>query len=240
MHDMNTRERPQYFGRDLEAMSFAVNYHRWILREFSPFLGRKVAEVGAGAGNFTALLLECVDTLTAFEPSANMFPLLAERTAGHAGVRLVNGYFGAAPPVDGAPFDSILYVNVLEHVENDAAEAAAVYRALEPGGHALIFVPALPGLYSELDRKLGHFRRYRRRPLVQLFEQAGFETVRCRYFDLAGIIPWYVAFVLLKGSVSPGNVSLYDRLVVPVMKFLEKLVPPPVGKNLLLIARKPA
>jgi 16S rRNA A1518/A1519 N6-dimethyltransferase RsmA/KsgA/DIM1 with predicted DNA glycosylase/AP lyase activity len=74
MEDMDSSERPQYFGRDLEAMSFAVNYHRWIIREFKPYLGRRAAEVGAGAGNFTALLLEHLDAVTAFEPSANMFP----------------------------------------------------------------------------------------------------------------------------------------------------------------------
>jgi hypothetical protein len=129
---------------------------------------------------------------------------------------------------------------VLEHIENDAAEAAAMHRALKPGGHALIFVPALEGLYSELDRKLGHFRRYRRRPLVRLFEQAGFDTVRCRYFDIAGIIPWYIAFVLMNRTISEGKVSLYDRVVVPVMRAIEGWIPPPIGKNLLLVARKPA
>lgn len=232
-------ERPQYFGRDLEAMAFAVNYHRWILREFDPCLGRAVAEVGAGAGSFTTLLLERVSELTAFEPSDNMFPRLTETVGERPGVTLVNDFFGSPSAHARAVFDTILYVNVLEHVEDHAGEAAAMYRALEPGGHALIFVPALDCLYSELDRVLGHFRRYHRKPLRALFERAGFEVVKCHYFDLAGIIPWYIAFVLMKKTIGPDQVSAYDRLVVPVMKILEGLVKPPIGKNLLLIARKP-
>ncbi len=233
------KDRPQYFGRDLEAMSFALNYHRWIIREFEPYLGGAVAEVGAGAGNLTRLLLEHVGELSAYEPSANMYPLLQENVAGAPGVRLVNGFFGTDSDPHARLFQAVVYVNVLEHIEDDASEVAAMHRALEPGGHALIFVPALGWLYSDLDRKLGHFRRYRRQPLRQLFEEAGFEVVRCKYFDIAGILPWYLAFVLMKRTISAGNVSLYDRLAVPVMSALERLVTPPVGKNLLLVARKP-
>lgn len=238
MQEKDTDGRPQYFGRDLEAMAFAARYHRWILGEFHPYLGRAVAEVGAGTGSFTKLLLERVARLTAFEPSANMFPQLAESMAGRPGVTLVNDFFGPAATSTEARFDTVLYVNVLEHVEDDSGEVAAMYQALESGGHALVFVPALASLYSDLDRTLGHFRRYHRKSLRSLFEQAGFEIVKCNYFDFAGIVPWYLAFVLMKKTISPGKVSIYDRLVVPVMRILEGLIPPPVGKNLLLVAKK--
>lgn len=228
---------PQYFGKDLEAMSFAKNYHKWILAEFCPYLGSSVAEVGAGVGSFSTLVLETkISSLVAFEPSQNMYPLLQEALSKDKRAKAINGFFGRENI--GKRFDSILYVNVLEHIEDDVSELAHACDALNSKGHLLIFVPALPWLYSEFDRKVGHFRRYMKKDLVDLTRRSGFSVVKARYFDVAGIIPWYINFVLLKNSMRGGSVSLYDRLVVPPMRVMEGLVPIPVGKNLLLVARK--
>lgn len=234
---MPPSKAPQYFGKDLEAMSFAKNYHKWILDEISPYLGRSVAEVGAGVGSFSTLVLETnINSLVAFEPSQNMYPLLHEALSKDRRATAINDFFGRADT--GKRFDSILYINVLEHIEDDVSELANAYDALNPKGHLLIFVPALPWLYSEFDNQVGHFRRYMKRGLVGLTRRSGFSVVKAQYFDVAGIIPWYINFVLLKNSMSGGSVSLYDRLVVPVMRVMERLVPIPVGKNLLLVARK--
>ena len=86
----------QYFGRDLEAMSFANNYHLWILNEFQPFLGRHLLEVGAGTGGFSELLLQTQPnptSLTVVEPSENMFPLLKETLKYHSNIKLLNAFF---------------------------------------------------------------------------------------------------------------------------------------------------
>jgi SAM-dependent methyltransferase len=228
---------PQYFGKELEAMSFARNYHAWILAEFLPYLGSFVAEVGAGVGSFSALVLETkIRGLTAFEPSQNMYPLLRKALSTDKRAEAINDFFGREKT--GKRFDSILYINVLEHIEDDAAEVANAREALEPGGHLLVFVPALPWLFGELDRQAGHFRRYTKKSLVELISRSGLSVVKVRYFDVAGIVPWYINFVLLKNAISRGSVSLYDWLVVPTMRVIEGLVPPPVGKNVLLVARR--
>ncbi len=234
---MSSVNSVNYFGKDLEAMSFAHNYHRWIFAELSPFLGQTVAEVGAGVGNFSKLILgQPISELVAFEPSANMYPFLQQVTAKDRRARAVNGFL--KKDTSEKNFDSIVYVNVLEHVEDDAHELNEARQLLNVGGHLLIFVPALPWLYSELDKQVGHFRRYVKRDLVGLVQQAGYSIVKARYFDIAGIIPWYINFVLLKNSIGGGSVTLYDRLVVPPMQLLERLVTPPLGKNILLIAKK--
>lgn len=230
-------EETIYFGKDLEAMSSAVNYTRWILEHFQPFLGKNVAEVGAGTGNFSRYLVDCgVERLLAFEPSDNMYPILAQRFAGNSKIVTSKAYFDGGQHRNA--FDSILYVNVLEHIEDDVAAMQGAHQALAPGGHILVFVPALQFLYSELDRQVGHFRRYSKKELVRVVSAAGFTIRKVRYFDLAGIIPWYIAFVLLKQTATSGNVSLYDKLVVPLMKRVEKIVPPCTGKNLLLVGKK--
>lgn len=232
-------ETIQYFGKDLEAMSFAHNYHEWLLDEISPFLTGNVAEVGAGMGNFSDFILSTgVNYLTAFEPSENMYPLLEKRFADNKKVETVSAFFEDQSRQYKNSFDSVLYINVLEHIEDDKNALVHTYETIKPGGHVLIFVPALAFLYSDLDKELGHFRRYSKQSLVDVVEAAGFTVNMVKYFDIAGIIPWYIAFVLLKHTTTEGNVSAYDKLVVPIMRRVEQVITPFIGKNLLLVASK--
>lgn len=132
---MTTEEKPTYFGRDLEAMSFANNYHNWIIDEFRPYFGSEVAEVGAGTGNFSKLLVAAdIKHLVAFEPSANMYPLLENRMETFKHVKTVNGFFGNECHNHEDAFDSVAYVNVLEHIEKDSEELSYVRRTLRKGG----------------------------------------------------------------------------------------------------------
>jgi SAM-dependent methyltransferase len=227
-----------YPGKELEAMSFATNYHDWIVDEMKPFLGNKTVEVGAGVGDLSALLLKTsVTHLYAFEPSDNLFVVLKEKFESNPGVTLVNDFLANHElPQD---IDSVLYINVLEHIEEDRHELSMARNVIRPGGHLLLFVPALSWLFSEADQQAGHFRRYHLKGLVERVEEAGFRVNRVRYFDIAGIIPWYVNFVLLKNSFSSGSIALYDKLVVPPMRIIEKMITPPLGKNLLLVASRP-
>jgi len=230
-------QNPEYPGKELESMSFAVNYHKWIVNELEPFLGYTAVEVGAGRGDLSAILLETgLKKLFLFEPSPNMFPLLKAKVEGWSRIKAINELFD--PDLVPETIDSILYINVLEHIEDDRAELLNAHRALPPGGCLLLFVPALPQLYSEVDKSMGHFRRYYKKDLIERVRGAGFEVEKVRYFDLAGIIPWYVNFVLLKNSFSAVSVTAYDRVVVPPMRLFEKLIVPPIGKNVLLVARK--
>jgi SAM-dependent methyltransferase len=234
---MNQSGAHRYVGKDLEAMSFAENYHRWILSEFAPYLKGHTAEVGAGAGSVSKLILATgIDRLDVYEPSSEMFGLLQAGLADEPRVTAINDFFGAANERE--RYDSIAYINVLEHIEDNLAELGRAQSALRPGGHLLIFVPALAWLYSELDREIGHYRRYSKSELDGRVREAGLEIVRSTYFDIAGILPWYVNFVLLGNSIGGGSVALYDRLVVPVMRVVESVLPVPLGKNVLLVARK--
>ena len=228
-----------YYGKDLEAMANAVNYHRWIIDGFSAYMGKNALEVGAGSGNFSTSLLACgIEHLVACEPSQNMFALLQSRFAGDDRVVTLNNCLESSVFEKYAPVDSVFYVNVLEHIEDDQAELDLVYQGLQPGAHLFIMVPAFPGLMSGFDRRIGHFRRYLLRDLQKKTEQAGFSVVSARYFDIIGSFIWFLVARLLGRDITPGNVKLYDSLVIPFSKRFERLIGCPFGKNLLLVARK--
>ncbi len=216
-------------------MSFAKNYHRWIIDEFAPYLGKVVAEVGAGRGDVTRLLKRAdIRSLLAFEPSASLFPSLQRELSDWPAATAVNDFFSCD---SSRTFDTVLYLNVLEHIEDDVAEISKARKMLKPDGYLLIFVPALRWLYSDFDKSIGHFRRYGRGGLRRLVCESGFRIVKLRYFDLAGVLPWYVNFVLLRRPMTTAGVSAYDRWVVPVMRRLERWFSPPIGKNILLVAQ---
>jgi SAM-dependent methyltransferase len=236
---MDDKTGKSYYGKDLEAMMFARNYHRWIFDAFSPYLGDAVAEVGAGIGNFSRLILDSnVKRFIAFEPSENMYPLLIERFSDEDRIEAVHDVLDARSEELENALDCIFYIDVLEHIEDDRKELAVARKTLRPGGWLLVFVPALPWLFSDFDKKIGHHRRYRKKDLFLLAIQSGFEPVHLKFFDFFGIFPWYFFYVLLKKTITSDSVRLYDRLIVPVMRKIETTLSPPVGKNLLLAARK--
>ncbi|HYG79254.1 MAG TPA: class I SAM-dependent methyltransferase [Pyrinomonadaceae bacterium] len=236
-----------YVGHDLESMSLARNYRRWILDLFAPHLGRRVVEVGAGTGSFSELLLAREpESLTLVEPSAEMHRLLVEhvgRLPTRARVRVYNDTFARVAgrlTEGGERPDSIIYVNVLEHVEDDEAELRLVADALAPGGRAFIFVPAFRWLYGSFDRQVGHRRRYTRGELAAKCGRAGFRVVKSAYFDAAGVLPWWLKYRVLRSEkMEPAAVKFYDDFCVPVVRRVEAVVPPPLGKNVLLVAEKP-
>jgi len=235
-------EKHGYAGKDLEAMSFAVNYHRWILSIFEPYLGARVVEVGAGTGSFSELLLERrLESLSLVEPSTAMYQQLCERVAESQNVTTYNDIFeNVAEEIRLAERpDSIIYVNVLEHIADDVHELSVINKTLDAGGRILIFVPALRWLHGSYDRQINHFRRYTRTELEKKCVAAGFKVIASRYFDLFGVLPWWVKYkVLQSNNMEPGAVRFYDQRLVPIAKVLESTLSPPLGKNVLLIGEK--
>lgn len=226
-------------------MAFADNYHRWILEVFRPYLGRRLVEVGAGSGSFSEMLLESeAESLSLVEPSKEMYGLLEKRVGGlrtRTRISTYNSMFRnvAAEIGSAAQPDSIIYVNVLEHIADDEAELGIIHQTLCAGGRAFIFVPALRWLFGKFDESIGHFRRYAKPELEEKSRRAGFRIISSSYFDLMGVVPWWLKYRLFKSStLAPAAVAFYDKHIVPVTKAAEKLIRPPFGKNIILIAEK--
>jgi SAM-dependent methyltransferase len=229
----------------LDAMSGAENYYRWIIRHFAPFIGREILEVGAGVGTFASQLFGALPpeatgerSLTLIEPASNLFPALERRFRGNPAVTTLQGELEKC--ADRLHPDTAILVNVLEHVKDDAGCLALLRRILRPGGHLLIFVPALPGLYGSLDAEFEHYRRYKRRELEEKLSAAAFELRKIRFVNLPGVAAWFFSGkILRRKTLTPGAVRFYDRWVVRPWSRCEDVWAPPLGQNLLAIARKP-
>ncbi len=230
-----------YEGRDLEVLADMPNYYAWIMEFFAPHISGHVIEYGAGTGTISQRIVPLAEKLTLVEPSKNLAEHLKIQFSGNPKVEIVNERLEhhVAQVPDGSA-DTIILVNVLEHIEHDRAALARLLQILKPGGHLLIFVPALPLLMSKLDLIHGHFRRYKEPDLTAKVRAAGGKIITCRYFDVLGVIPWLLLNKILGSTTfNPILVRLNDRIVVPVSRLTESLHQPPFGKNLILVASKP-
>jgi SAM-dependent methyltransferase len=227
---------------DLECLAASRNFFNWVLQEFDPYLRGRVLEVGAGMGTITRKLVERHPDLSvvALEPADNVFVNLDAFAALTPGVEARKQTLAEYSASIVEPFDAVLYVNVLEHIADDDGEVRRAAEVLRPGGALLVFGPALEGLYSELDHRAGHYRRYSVERISGLVRAADLRIVSVRYFDVLGVLPYLAVYRLLRHtSISSSSVWGYDRLIVPTSRFLQRVLDrPPFGKNVILVAMK--
>lgn len=222
----------------LDSLEGATNYASWILEQMGPHLGSKLLEVGAGHGTFTALLARDDRRVMAVDLSRRCAQKLQDRFEGNNGVRVAQGDLSVAAG-DG-PFDTVVMINVLEHVEDDRAILDELWALLRPGGRLVLWVPALPALYSDFDRRVGHFRRYRLADLRSTLGTAGFKTEDVRYANAIGAVGWWVSARILHSNPTVGRgVRYFDSLLVPLIRRLESWCTPPFGQSILAVAVRP-
>jgi len=235
---------PSFAAEDLEVMSDAENYVRWIFGELvAPHLGRSVLEIGSGIGTYSSRIaadpkvqrLTCVEVDPTCVATARQ---ALDAAPVHKPVEhLVGDYLTVQLPKDS--YDTALLINVLEHLRDDRAAVKKARSELRMDGTLVIFVPAFGLLMSELDRRLGHHRRYTTGSLRQLLEGAGFTVTALRYYNLTGFLGWLWRFrVLGRTEQSRGLVRFFDRVVLPVQLRLERALPLPLGQSVYAVAKK--
>lgn len=211
------------------------NYLRWIADLVSPHLGESVLEVGAGIGSITQRYADG-RRVVASDLSDSCVAALRERFAGSSNVSVSQQDLRAIGG-EAQRFQSVLMINVLEHIEDDAGTLATLRGLLEPGGSIVLYVPALNGLYGAWDRKVGHFRRYSKWRMREVALEAGLEVEELRYVNALAIPAW-VAFSRTNVERTVGrSLSLWDRTAVPITRGIEQRVRMPIGLNLLCVLR---
>lgn len=203
--------------------------HRWV--------GKRVLEIGSGIGNLSIYLVDS-ERLVLTDTRQEYLDRLRNRFGGHPNIEVARLSLPNEHDLGGQRFDTIICLNVLEHVEDDAGSLEAMRRLLVPSGRLVLLVPALPALYGALDKALGHHRRYARAELASKIERAGFRLSHVEYFNAAGILGWwFTGRVLRRGVIPSGSLRLYDALV-PLFR-LERLIPWRLGQSLIAIGEAP-
>jgi SAM-dependent methyltransferase len=212
----------QYSGSELDLFSAAQNWKAYWGGMLRPFVTGNVLDVGAGIGSNIGLLFSGkVRHWTALEPDQALVETMLR--GGHPPeCEIRQGTLASLPPDH--KFDTILYIDVIEHIEDDRAEAAAAAARLNRGGRLIVLVPAHQFLFSPFDASIGHYRRYSRATLLAL-APPGCRLEWCKMLDSVGFFASLANKIVLRASQpNAGQIMLWDRVMVPVSRILDRLL----------------
>lgn len=224
------------------------NYNKWLFSMIEPHLGGKIFELGAGTGRFTRFLLKKnLEQLLLLEPSPLFFNEILKITQGCQGIITVNSdieHFNDPDLFES--FDSIICIQVLEHIKDDEAAIMKAVNYIRPGGKIVFQVPAMKWLFGHWDRQAGHFRRYIKSDVIRIAESTGLKICESYYFNMVGIFGWWLNFCARKKDFQVKSESLqlniqghlFDKWFVPVVSRLESFLHPPIGMGLHFVLEK--
>ncbi len=232
-------------GRDdagfttLRRVEVLKRYNRFLWDLVQPFVGRRILEIGSGTGLMTRYLSKR-ERVVATDIDEQYVEFLSRQFAGNPNVTVrhldLAQLNGAGDGIPRRAFDTVVCSNVLEHIEDDARALAALRGVLEPGGRLVLIVPAVKGLYGEIDRAIHHYRRYSRDEIASKLRGAGLDVEHLSYFNMLGIPGWWLNAVVLRRRTVPGFQARINDLLVPWLR-LEREFGPPVGMSLLAVGR---
>jgi SAM-dependent methyltransferase len=228
----------QYMGTELEIFAHAKHWKSYMQSKLRPYLVGEVLEVGAGIGGTTRALNDgrqrrwvCLEPDAEFAKKIGELPHLENCEV----------VLGMLPDISREEkFDTILYIDVLEHIVEDKNELAVAAQHLNPNGVIVVLAPAFPWLYTAFDKAIGHFRRYTRKSLRAIAPQ-GLREEKCIYLDSFGMLASAGNLLFLQASsASAGQMRFWDNYLVPISRFMDPVLGYSAGRSLLAIWRKPS
>lgn len=227
-----------YTVRDQERMASAHNYFNWQSSLAKRELGQRILEIGCGMGNFTRHLLDR-ELVVGIDVDPNVIAKLRSRLNNAANVLAEQ-----MDLLDDERFlqlrkhrpDSIVCLNVLEHISDDVRALRNMAAVLPSGGRVVLMIPAFHALYGPIDKNLGHYRRYTKHSLRSLAANTGFRVRSIKYMNTVGFFGWWLnAKVLKKTEQSESQIAFFDNAIVPLLSRLENAIEPPFGQSVFAI-----
>lgn len=239
MHtEANTSGHPHYIGNELELFQLAVNWKHYLASRIRPYLDGDVLEVGAGLGaNIPYFYSHEIRTWTSLEPDPQLctqYSLNQAEKRIPSRCALIQGTLASLKVAD--RFDTIIYIDVLEHIENDQQEFEAAFSRLKSNGHLIILCPAHNFLFSPFDKAIGHFRRYNKQMYRQL---SAHHPLRLEYLDCVGMLASMANKLLLRQDYpNARQIRFWDSLLVGLSRLLDPLIFRSLGKSILGVWKK--
>ncbi|MFC5748664.1 class I SAM-dependent methyltransferase [Actinomadura rugatobispora] len=217
----------------------ARNYRKYEYETVAPYVGRSLLEIGSGLGHFSEQFAGRLDYLAVSDNDPYCVGELRKRYADNDDVEVLDLELPAEVGIR-QKVDTVVMMNVLEHIKDDAQALRDLAAVTKPGGRIVIWVPGYMQLYGDFDRKVGHVTRYTPATLAASVREAGLLPEVLKPINFLGGIAWWVA--VRRGSVGypdPRLVKIYDRTVVPLTRGIERVVRPPFGQTVFCVARVP-
>lgn len=230
----------EYVGSELDLFAGVHNWKNYWSAWVRPYIVGDVLEVGAGIGTNTPLLDQGPrGRWVCLEPDPQLAARMTVQLRKAAGGKAYESVCGTLSDLKPSErFDTIIYIDVLEHIEHDAEELKAAAGRLRPGGRIVVLSPAHQRLYTPFDKAIGHFRRYSREMLRKI-SPSGVRIEELVYLDCAGLLASTANAMLLKQSMpTKEQLGIWDKWLVPVSKVVDRYFGHSVGKSVIGIWRK--
>jgi SAM-dependent methyltransferase len=230
--------------KTLELFAGADEFNRWMYNAIAPYCKGRLLEIGSGIGNLSQLLLDQGGKVILSDLRSAYCQFLQHRFGDKSNLEGVVQLDLSVPfnipgdPLLAPGFDTIIALNVVEHIGDDKIAIGNCVRLLRPGGRLVVLVPAFQSLYNALDKGLGHYKRYSRKGLNALLVEQGLEVKHSRYFNSAGILAWWMSGIILrKKSITAGQLNLYN-LFLPVFRLIDAFMYRVAGLSVISIGEK--
>lgn len=237
-HEASTTD--EYTLLDQQLMSQATRYFAWQARTVKRHLGQRVLETGCGVGNFTRHLTDR-ELVVSMDVVEECVERNRKRFADHSNMqfRHLDVQEPAFLDLKSVRADTVVCLNVLEHVRDDRLALKHMHHVLVPGGRAIFLLPAFESLYGPIDSNLGHFRRYSKKSWRRMAEEVGFRVKELRYSNPIGFAGWWIgAHILHRQTHSAAMIRIFDSVAVPFQSVLEGFIEPPFGQSIFTVLEK--
>jgi SAM-dependent methyltransferase len=228
----------------LEVISKANRFNQWMFETIEPYCSGKLLEIGSGIGNISKFFLEQGYQIALSDIRQNYCEYLQQKFSHQSNLidilqlDLVDAEFQNKYEPLREKFDTLFSLNVIEHIEDDALAIKNASYLLKKGGRLIILVPAYNWLFNHFDKALGHFRRYNRKSLIELFVQNRLKIRHVQYFNLAGIPGWFFSGRIQKNKTIPGTQMKFYNQLVPFFRILDKITINVAGLSVIAIGIK--
>ena len=229
------KNKSEYDGWELENFDHAYKYRSYQFNLIKKYINGKIAEVGAGNGGYIKNYIKLVNKVHIYEPSNNLYKNLKKKFRKNKKVFTYNKEF----KIKKNYYDTIFYLDVIEHIKNDKKEIKKAYDSLRKNGNLVINVPAFQHLYSQFDKDVGHYKRYNKKDFDKIFQLLNINKFEYIYYDCVGYLLSLMSKLLLSNYKKnfANKIKFWDSIIW-LSKIIDIMLLNSFGKSLIVIIKK--